>query len=83
VGQSSLLCSNGSDACQPVAQPRRREIRGATVACGRAPAQRMNLEQVPGGGRVRCLAGIPLLTLGAELAGEHNGLDQWFPPRDG
>jgi len=32
----------------------------------------MNLEQVPDGGRIRGLAGIPLLTLGAELAREHN-----------
>ena len=38
----------------------------------------MNLEQVPGGGRVRGLAGIPLLTLGAELARERNGLDLGF-----
>ena len=48
-------CSNGSDACQPLAQPRRREIRGAAVSGGRAPAQRMNLEQVPDGGRIRGL----------------------------
>ena len=55
----------------------------APVPRGRAPAQRMNLEQVPDGGRVRGLPGIPLLTLRAELARERNGLDQWFPPRDG
>ncbi len=48
-----------------------------------APTQRMNLEQVPDCGRIRGLPGIPLLTLRAELARERNGLDQWFPPRDG